>query len=103
MEQAKLFLRYARENDVFGPHQERTDEDVDLEDEEEVENGPYYGIAHLLPERLHGRSEQPDPPGITPSDFEVDEQYLQDVFGSVEQAEQFLSHVRTNDVFGQGA
>ena len=40
---------------------------------------------------------------------EVDEvlimrrQYLQDVFGSVEQVEQFLSHVRKIDVLGQGA
>ena len=104
VEQAKLFLRYARENDVLGPHQERTDEEEeDLEEEEEVENEQYCGVAHHLPSGLHKRSEQPGPSGITSSDFEVDERYLLEVFGSVEQAEQFLRHVRENDVFGQGA
>ena len=58
-----------------------------------------------MPVGLHEHSVPPDPPGGTPGslDLEIDERYLLEVFGSVEQAEQFLSHVRENDVFGQGA
>ena len=49
-----------------------------------------------MPVGLHGRSVPPDPPGGTPDslDFEIDERYLLEVFGSVEQAEQFLRHQR---------
>ena len=45
------------------------------------------------------------PPGDSPepSDLEIDERFLLEVFGSVEQAEQFLRHARENDVFRQGA
>ena len=84
---------------------EDTDEEEFKEEAEEQEDAPYCGVAHLMPVGLHGHSVPPDPPGGSPepSDLEIDERFLLEVFGSVEQAEQFLRHARENDVFRQGA
>jgi len=71
VEQAKLFLKYARENDVFKPQQEINGEEEDIEDEKEEENAPYRGAAHHQQKGLQGCSVRPGPPGGTPSDLEV--------------------------------
>ena len=118
VEKALEFVHHARENNIFHATkaveeevaaQAWLSEDTDGEErkgeDEEEEDAPYCGVSHLMSVGLHGNSAPSDPPDGTPdsSDLEIDERFLLEVFGSLEQAEQFLSYAREKDVFRQGA